>query len=134
MSSFYVDYENVHLSGLTGIESLHKSDQVIVYCRDEDVLRIKCFVLDRKIKAKVLCRIVSASTKNALDFQMITELSLFEKKNHLIFIISNDHGYDASIKTLQENSHFVFRKSAIDADFNFDCSNIGKLPQSYSIN
>ena len=107
---YYVDFENVHFEGIRGIEELDEEDLVLIYCREDDVNRIKNHI--GKTKASVRCRIVSGVSKNALDFELITDLFM-SKKEGLKFIISKDKGFDAAINEGKRNNVLCFRKTSI---------------------
>lgn len=110
---YLVDYENVHSNGLVGVEELTRTDTVIVFCREDDVKRIEAFLFDKKIKCKVYCNIVSAHTKNALDFEIVTYIGLYREKYTVFFIVSGDHGYDAAIEQLMREKVLCFRRLCI---------------------
>lgn len=109
----YVDFENVHLSGLDGIENLSSKDKVYIYCRDCDVLRIKSLLKGKKIKSSVECRIVQGKTKNALDFELISDL-FSDQRSRMKIIVSKDKGYDAAIDRGLRNGRLIFRKKSLN--------------------
>lgn len=117
MALYYVDFENVHAEGLKGIEDLDRKDEVRIYCREMDVKGIEIRLKQKKIKALVKCVIVRCRTKNALDFELISDLFM-EKKDELRFIVSKDKGYDVAIERGLRNGILCFRKISInDASF-----------------
>lgn len=110
---FYVDFENVHLSGLNEVENLSSKDKVLIFCRNEDVARIKEHLNGKRIKALIECRIVSGKTKNALDFELISDL-FSERKAQMNIIVSKDKGYDAAIDRGLRKGMLIFRKKALN--------------------
>ena len=97
MALYYVDFENVHTGGLNGIEELCRKDEVYIYCRETDVKGIESKLKQKKIKALVKCKIVDGVTKNALDFELLSDLFV-SKKHDIRIIISKDKGFDAAIR------------------------------------
>jgi len=108
MALYYVDFENVHIYGLKGAESLDSDDSVFVYCRDKDVSVIKDECKKRKIKAYVKCLVVTGKTKNALDFELISDLFM-DKSEEIRYIISHDKGYDAAVERGLRKGILCFR-------------------------
>ena len=109
-SVYYVDFENVHYDGLKGIEKLDSKDQVLIYCRENDLEHIKREI--HKTKAKVCCRIVNGVSKNALDFELLTDLFM-SKFDGVKYVISNDKGFDAAVNRGMRNNNLIFRKKSI---------------------
>ncbi len=109
-SVYYVDFENVHFDGLRGVERLNVEDRVLIYCRENDVEVIRRCL--HKTKASVKCCIVNDFSRNALDFELISDLfkSDFEGVK---YIISNDKGYDAAIHRGMRNGNLIFRRTSI---------------------
>lgn len=110
---YLIDYENVHCNGLVGVEELTRTDTVIVFCRADDVKRVEIFLFDKKIKCKVYCNIVSARTKNALDFEIVTYIGLHRKKYSIFYVVSDDHGYDAAIEQFMREKVICFRRKSV---------------------
>ncbi len=108
MAIYYVDFENVHIGGLKGAESLDPEDTILVYCRDNDVLVIEEACKKRKIKACVKCCVVTGTTKNALDFELISDLFM-DKSDEIRYIISHDKGYDAAVERGLRKGILCFR-------------------------
>lgn len=80
MVYYYIDFENVQLNGLKGIEELEKKDKVLIYCRETDIGRIKTALYGVDIKPSIICRIVNCVSKNALDFELISDLFMSRSK------------------------------------------------------
>ncbi len=97
MKFYLVDYENVHESGLAGLNELDANAEVFIfYTKNADKLNLDLLNKIIESKATVITKKVEANTKNALDFQ----LSFFAEKlasknpNCEINIVSQDKGYD----------------------------------------
>ena len=93
---FLVDYENVHMSGLVGIEELSKSDTVyIFYSANADSLSFEAMKLLSSAKAKIEYVKVSTVGRNALDFQLSSFVGylLGKYEDARCYIVSNDKGY-----------------------------------------
>ena len=113
MAIYYVDFENVHIGGLKGVESLYADDTALVYCRDKDVSAIEHECKKRKIKAFVKCCVVTGTTKNALDFELISDLFM-DKSDEIRYIISHDKGYEAAVERGLRKGILCFRKENIN--------------------
>lgn len=98
---FFVDYENVSISGLDGVTKLDANDEVyIFYSTNADKLT---FGLHRRLnetKAKIHYKNVIKGSKNALDFQLASLLGYtirenMDSNNGTIFyyIVSKDLGF-----------------------------------------
>lgn len=130
---YLVDYENVHKSGLNGIEELHRTDTVIIfYSENADSLSFELHHYLAQTKAVVKYIKVDTEGKNALDFQLSSYIGyLIGRNEHCkCYIVSNDKGYhnvrdfwqkrDAKIKMVscirsQTNSSGVKKSSVLEA-------------------
>lgn len=98
---FFIDYENVHEAGLGGLTELTSRDFVIIYY--SQLVNNLSFDLHRAIietPAKVEIIKVQNGTKNALDFQLSSNLGYFINFNLVAgnkkckyYIVSADNGY-----------------------------------------
>ena len=129
MVYYYIDFENVQLNGLKGIEELEKRDKVLIYCRETDIGRIKTALYGVNIKASVTCRIVNSTSKNALDFELISDLFMSRSKCMKV-IISKDKGFDAAIQKGLREGVLCFRSETMEkisvSDFWFYFKESGK--------
>ncbi len=94
---YLIDYENVHYSGLNGLEKLTEISTVIIfYTQNAESIPIPFFQKFAECKAKIEFYRVECGEKNALDFQLSTFLGyiLGEDKNADCHVISNDKGYE----------------------------------------
>ena len=113
MAIYYVDFENVHIGGLKGAESLDSNDKMLIFCREKDVDRIKKECKRRDIKALTKCCFISNTTKNALDFELISELFM-DKCDDIRYIISHDKGFEAAVERGLRKGILCFRKESIN--------------------
>ncbi len=113
MAIYYVDFENVHVWGLKGAESLDSNDSILIFCREKDVSTIKKECKQRKIKAFIKCCVISSTTKNALDFELISELFM-NKCDDIRYIISHDKGFEAAVERGLRKGILCFRKDSIN--------------------
>lgn len=93
---FLIDYENVHMNGLTGIEELSKTDTVyIFYSMNADSLSFEVMRLMSSAKAKIVYIKVNTQGRNALDFQLSSFVGYLMGKyeDARCYIVSNDKGY-----------------------------------------
>lgn len=94
---FLIDYENVHVTGLQGLEELRKSDRVIVfYSQNADSLSFDVMRQISATKAQVEYIKVDTQGRNALDFQLSSYIGfLLGRDRHCkCYIVSKDKGYN----------------------------------------
>ena len=129
MAFYYVDFENVQLNGLEGLETLEKGDKVFIFCREMDVNRIRSALKGIQTKASVCCKIVNCASKNALDFELISDLFMSRSKC-LKVIVSKDKGFDAAIQKGLREGVLCFRSETMEkinvSDFWFYFKESGK--------
>ncbi len=97
MRYYFIDYENVHQSGLNGIEKLTENDKLIIfYTTNAETLTFSIYEKLILCKAEIQLYKVQCGGKNALDFQLATFLGYILGQNTDIdcHIISNDKGYE----------------------------------------
>ena len=111
---YLIDFENVHLSGLAGISCLEKKDSIIIFCREPDVTRIKKYLKKTDHKCKVSYFLVTASTKNAADFEIVSFIGVEHNSAEMFFIISRDHGFDVAIENYMRKKILCFRKENLE--------------------
>ena len=96
MGYYFVDYENVKMDGLNGINKLEPSDKVcIFYSEHADTLTFDLHKRLNESKATITFQKVEVGHKNALDFQLVTFLGyeIASKKEDDYYIVSKDTGY-----------------------------------------
>lgn len=122
MASYYfVDFENVHLQGLEGIESLRRSDKVVIFCRKEDINKIKMYLSKKDVTASVEGYIVTETTKNAMDFNLVSDLFSRKRRGGFVYIISKDKGFDVASNYALSHSILCKRCTRIsEAGFTYD--------------
>ena len=75
MRYYFIDYENVHQSGLNGIEKLTENDKLIIfYTTNAETLTFSIYEKLILCKAEIQLYKVQCGGKNALDFQLATFL------------------------------------------------------------
>lgn len=105
MAIYLIDYENVNMDGLQGIQELSESDQVYIFYSDN--ANKLTFSLHRQIlESPAWVRYVNAETgaKNALDFQLATYLGYLVSQNAAenFCLVSKDNGFQAVVKFWQK--------------------------------
>lgn len=93
---YLVDYENVHKTGLCGIDKLEKNDSVIIfYSPNADKLPFSLHNQIIETKAEITYFEVDTVGKNALDFQLSSYIGYIVGKHPkcMCYIISKDNGY-----------------------------------------
>lgn len=121
MNYYYIDFENVKTAGLKGMDSLPSCDTVKIFAKGgSDQLKFNDIKTLMACKATVAIEDVVTGTKNALDFQLLTDLMIDCVKRAgmspapKFIIISADHGYDPAITQMKKRSvNNVFRAVSI---------------------
>ena len=93
---YLVDGDNNIGTGLKGIDMLCEQDTVLIFYQKGPALSVR-------------------SGKNAIDFQIITELGVLVGKREAdyAYVISQDKGYAASIEALQTRYAGAFQEVAL---------------------
>ncbi|MBR6322858.1 MAG: hypothetical protein IKR59_08315 [Lachnospiraceae bacterium] len=102
MNYYLVDYENVKSHGLDGIVKMSEDDVVsIFYSENADTMSFSLHQKLNETKAHVIYEKVEVGTKNALDFQLVTELGYLirdmQDREVSFFIVSKDKGYGNTV-------------------------------------
>ncbi len=97
MSYYLVDFENVKKDGLDGIHKLGEGDMVcIFYSKNADSITFDQHRRIMESKAEIdFCK-VDVGSKNALDFQLATQLGylIANKSADTYYIVSKDKGFE----------------------------------------
>ena len=97
MNYYLVDFENVKKDGLDGIHKLESEDRVcIFYSKNADSITFDQHKRLIESKAGIeLCK-VDVGSKNALDFQLATQLGylIANKAAQNYYIVSKDKGFE----------------------------------------
>ena len=109
---FLIDYQNVHNTGLNGIEELTSSDRLILFLKENDTFSAVNHIKLEQAPVQREYIFVAPNTKNALDFQLVASLGLRCAANpeEEYYIVSNDQGYDAAITFLKNQGYKVTRR------------------------
>lgn len=116
---YLVDYENVNLNGMVGIENLEEKDHVIVFLGNNTgaiPFEWHIRILDSKAQVKYIkCGKVC---KNYLDFQLATFCGYIMAglEHEKVYVVSKDKGFDSVVDFWTENKEDVeiCRIEAID--------------------
>lgn len=106
MSIYLIDYENVNVSGLNGIETLTEADKVyIFYGANPGYIPFEKHILISKSQAEVAYLRVERSGKNYLDFQLATYsgylVAMYPEREYII--VSRDTGFDSIVNFWNRN-------------------------------
>lgn len=111
---FLIDYENVALHGLFGISQVEPGSKLVIFGSSEHQLHSLRDILsayeDRNVVVETRC--LDHKGNNALDFMLVTYMGYLTADPSIgeIFIVSNDRGYEAAIKSVKElNSQVVIK-------------------------
>ncbi|MDE6671364.1 MAG: hypothetical protein K2K16_04125 [Ruminococcus sp.] len=130
---YLIDYENVHYTGLTGIEKLTENDRLIIfYTANAETLTFSVYEKLIACKAEIQLHKVQCGGKNALDFQLATFLGYILGKNPdtECHIISNDKGYEYVINFWKEKNANVNISSDVAGNIRNILPTITLLPAS----
>ena len=98
MSVYLIDYENVHASGLAGVENCGIEDEIILlYGNDTSTIPMELHIQIANSKGKVQYHKIERTGKNYLDFQLSTIAGFLvgTTRQTEFVIVSRDSGYDA---------------------------------------
>ena len=139
MNYYYIDFENVKTAGLKGIDSLPTGDTVKIFAKGgSDQMKFNDIKTLMSAKPTVAIEDVVTGTKNALDFQLLADLTIDCTKRAgmtpapKFVIISADHGYDPAITQIKKRGfNNVYRAVSIkDAENGNFCGERQKQPKA----
>lgn len=111
---YLIDYENVHQTGLNGIENLTENNIVVIfYTENAETLTFSLYEKLVQCKAEIqLCK-VQCGGKNALDFQLSSYVDYIIGKNPSAeyYIVSNDRGYEY-VRNFWKEKNVIINMSA----------------------
>ncbi len=112
---FLVDGDNNIGTGLKGVDMLSEQDTVLVFYQKEGLALSKIKKLCAGTSADVQYIESVRGGKNAIDFQIITELGVLVGKREAdyAYVISQDKGYEASIDALRARYSDAFQEVAL---------------------
>ena len=105
MATYLIDYENVHIKGMNGVESLGEKDSVMIFYSERS--NTLTFSLHERInasRAAVQLISVTAGSKNSLDFQLVTYLGwlIAKRGGESYVIVSRDQGFQSVVSFWKE--------------------------------
>ena len=105
MAIYLIDYENVNMDGLNGIQDLSETDQVYIFYSD-NANKLTFGIHQQIVESPAWIRYVNAETgaKNALDFQLATYLGYLVSQSSAerFCLVSKDSGFQAVVKFWQK--------------------------------
>ena len=125
MSVYLIDYENVHASGLAGVENCGIEDEIILlYGNDTSTIPMELHIQIANSKGKVQYHKIERTGKNYLDFQLsiIAGFLVGTTRQTEFVIVSRDSGYDAVLDYWNDERladrvvHFCRRASIAEAE------------------
>lgn len=114
MSVYLVDYENVGVNGLNGIEQIDKEEAVhIFYSENADKLTFEMHKKISESKANIHYYRADVGKKNALDFQLATYLGylIALAGNEDYYIVSKDETFSFLVKFWNKQNKSVHMTS-----------------------
>ena len=125
MRVYLIDYENVHASGLAGVENCGIEDEIILlYGNDTSTIPMELHIQIANSKGKVQYHKIERTGKNYLDFQLSTIAGFLvgTTRQTEFVIVSRDSGYDAVLDYWNDERladrvvHFCRRASIAEAE------------------
>ena len=116
MALYFVDFENVHDSGINGVTSLTGDDEILIfYSMKSEHMSFDTHVSIMQSEAKVKYIKLRRSAKNYLDFQLVTHLGFVIGSGQPgpYFIISKDTGYDSVVDYWKDHGVTILRQPSI---------------------
>lgn len=130
MKHYFIDYENVHDSGLTGIDKISK-DSIIYLLYSDACKNVSIAFLEKVLNNEIQVKLYKTETgKNALDFQLSSLLGYIIKENDKqpvvkrlfgkqpvpeqpdkqeYYIVSKDQGFDAIVEFWKQRNVNISR-------------------------
>lgn len=126
MSTYLIDYENVHVNGLAGLDDKTSSDNIIIFYSAN--CNSLSFELHRQLgetSANIEYIKIEGTGKNSLDFQLVSYLGYLIAKDPggEFAIISRDNGYGSVVEfwkkrkinvTIAYNLHMESKTGTLD--------------------
>ena len=116
MSLYFVDFENVHDSGINGVTGLTENDEILIfYSMKSEHMSFDTHVSIMQSPAKVKYIKLRRSAKNYLDFQLVTHLGFVIGSGMPgpYYIISKDTGYDSVVDYWKDHGVTILRQPSI---------------------
>ena len=118
MKHYFIDFENVHSDGLSGIETIEIGSHVSVLYSD-NCKNISLEVLEKATKNQVVLSACKTMVgKNALDFQLATLLGYVigtnKENNDEFIIVSKDTGFDAVVEFWKQDNIKITRLCSLE--------------------
>lgn len=127
---YLIDYENVKVGGLYGLDLLPENNVVcIFFSENQNKMTVDEIENLKKTKAKIVTFKVDVKGRNALDFQLVSYLGYLIAE-HL------RHGYAVSYHIVTADKGFdnvvnMWRKFNIRIDRRINVSNVAGVPKVY---
>ena len=113
MNHFFIDFENVHSEELKHVSGAKEGDEITLFhsnsCKS---VTLEALDVITKLGCRFKCQKVSSGTKNALDFQLTSQLGYTiatSAANDEYFIVSKDKGYDCLASYWKQKNRKVQR-------------------------
>lgn len=115
---FLIDTENIGRRFLPGLENTTNEDKIVIFNYVKNTIPTDIMLELSKANANVEVKQMENHHKNAMDFQIVTYLSLlvaqYQDKAEY-YIVSKDHGYASAIELIK-NTTGIEVKEVINLD------------------
>lgn len=114
MNYYFIDYENVHADGLSGVEQIAENDIIcVMYTEQSKSFSLEFVEKIARQKARLESYKAGTGSKNALDFQLSSYMGYIIAKNENdsveFCIVSKDTGFDCLVEFWKERGVKVRR-------------------------
>ena len=125
MKYFLVDFENIVINNVQDLPGIQTGDTVVIFFSEVcKTISLDFLASVTKCSVQLFCYKVTTGTKNALDFQLASQLGHLIREDSLatFFIVSKDKGYDC-LNTYWKEQHVAVKRITLDTTLSSDSSN-----------
>lgn len=122
---FLIDFENIVINNVQDLPGIQTGDTVVIFFSEVcKTISLDFLASVTKCSVQLFCYKVTTGTKNALDFQLASQLGHLIREDNLatFFIVSKDKGYDC-LNTYWKEQHVAVKRITLDTTLPSDSSN-----------
>lgn len=125
MQYFLVDFENIVINNVQDLPGMQTGDTVVIFFSEAcKTISLDFLASVTKYDVRLICYKVTTGTKNALDFQLASQLGHLIQEDNLatFYIVSKDKGYDC-LNSYWKEQHVAVKRITLDTTLPSDSSN-----------
>lgn len=122
---FLIDFENIVINNVQDLPGIQTGDTVVIFFSEVcKTISLDFLASVTECSVQLFCYKVTTRTKNALDFQLASQLGHLIREDSLatFFIVSKDKGYDC-LNTYWKEQHVAVKRITLDTTLPSDSSN-----------